>query len=167
MWAMLNPLLKGSSVESTFMNVQRHNGLEAWRRLAEPTNEDKQITLCELLPLITSPKRASSPETVEAAIEDWMTTIRLYCKAGGQAPSDIDMRRTFLKVLRIEIATHASLHLDTYGTYADLKKYVLRYVKTVRSLKRHMGQRPAHMIDIDGESGPPSCLLYTSDAADE
>ena len=44
LWAMLNPLLSGDADKGTmFANVPRHNGIEAWRRLAEPINEDKAM----------------------------------------------------------------------------------------------------------------------------
>ena len=41
LWAMLNPLLvNNGTVKGMFANVQRHNGLKAWRRIYEPINED-------------------------------------------------------------------------------------------------------------------------------
>ena len=41
-WAMLNPLLAGDSHQSgMFANVERVNGIEACRWIAEPINEDK------------------------------------------------------------------------------------------------------------------------------
>ena len=43
LWAMLQKLVVDTSVASAFANVPRHNGLEAWRILANPINEDKAI----------------------------------------------------------------------------------------------------------------------------
>ena len=58
-WALLNPLLADSSVSNSFCNVQRHNGLEAWRKLAEPINEDKMMAQKELLASVTNPRPAN------------------------------------------------------------------------------------------------------------
>ena len=60
LWALLNPLIADSKVQATFDNVPRHNGLEAWRQLAEPINEDKQLVVKDLLPLVTNPKGATN-----------------------------------------------------------------------------------------------------------
>ena len=66
LWAMLNPLLAGDSDKATmFANVQRHNGIEAWRRLAEPINEDKAMVRRDLLAAVTNPKGASNIEKIE------------------------------------------------------------------------------------------------------
>ena len=42
LWAMLNPYCWPDKA-IMFANVQRHNGIEAWRRLAEPINEDEAM----------------------------------------------------------------------------------------------------------------------------
>ena len=77
--ALLGPLLaKDGSQAGMFANVPRHNGLEAWRRLAEPINEDIVIMRKELLPLVTNPKAATSMDKIEEAIQVWDTNIRLF-----------------------------------------------------------------------------------------
>ena len=43
LWALLRPLVVGTSVAGTFDNVERHNGLGAWRRLSLPIKEDDEI----------------------------------------------------------------------------------------------------------------------------
>ena len=46
LWALLGPLVAGNSVvNGVFENVDRHNGLEAWRRIDEPIDEDKSLIL--------------------------------------------------------------------------------------------------------------------------
>ena len=41
LWAFLSLLVAGdASKDSTFKNVARHNGWEAWRQIALPINED-------------------------------------------------------------------------------------------------------------------------------
>ena len=67
---MLNPLVQDTAVNTKFSNVQRHNGLEAWRRIAEPINDDKELVRTDLLPFVTDPKPASYMDRVEAAIEE-------------------------------------------------------------------------------------------------
>ena len=56
LWAMLNPLLASDSHQAgMFANVERHNELEAWRRIAEPINEDKAHVRRDLLATVTNP----------------------------------------------------------------------------------------------------------------
>ena len=56
----MGPLISADSNKvSSFKNVARHNGFEAWRQIAMPINKDKILILQELLPLITNPKSAS------------------------------------------------------------------------------------------------------------
>ena len=43
MWAMLSPLVLDTAIANSFANCPRHSGLEAWRLIAEPINEDKLI----------------------------------------------------------------------------------------------------------------------------
>ena len=76
LWAMLNPLLSGDSDTATmFAKVPQHNGIEAWRRLAEPINEDKAMVGRDLLASVTNPKGESTVDKIEAAIEEWDTNI--------------------------------------------------------------------------------------------
>ena len=61
LWALLGSLIAGdSNVHDRFANCPRHNGFEAWRRVAEPINDDKIIILRELLPAVTNPSPAKS-----------------------------------------------------------------------------------------------------------
>ena len=57
--------------------------LEAWRQLAEPINDDKQLVQKELLPLMTNPKPAATMDKVVDAVRDWDTNMRLFKAAGG------------------------------------------------------------------------------------
>ena len=76
LWAILNPLLAHDADKATmFANVERHNGLEVWRRLAEPINEDKAMVRRDLLLAVTNPKGAATMEKVETAVEEWDTNI--------------------------------------------------------------------------------------------
>ena len=108
LWAMLRPLVAETAVASNFANVPRHNGLEAWRQLAEPINEDKQLVQKELLPLITSPKPAASMDKVVDAVRDWDTNMRLFKAAGGSEPPD-QQRRTHLFLNKIRIIFRQTL----------------------------------------------------------
>ena len=86
--AFLGPLVAGdSNVTSTFKNVARHNGFEAWRQIAMPINEDKILVLQELLPLISNPKSATDIHHYDTALRDWNTNLRLFKEAGGTCPT--------------------------------------------------------------------------------
>ena len=100
MWSFLGPLLKEDSAQlSTFRNVQRHNGLEAWRRMAEPINEDKAMVRKELFTKLTNPKPAGSLDRVEEALRDWDTNLRLFAEADGPMPSEQAKRISLVGIL--------------------------------------------------------------------
>ena len=104
LWSMLNPFVKESTVASLFANVPRHNGLEAWRRIARPIHEDKLLLQKDLLVHVNSPKKAASNGNVEQAIEDWDTSIRLYEKACGSRPLCSESRMTLMQIIPRSVA---------------------------------------------------------------
>ena len=112
LWAMLNPLVADSRVADAFANVPRHNGLEAWRQLAEPINEDKELLQKDLLPLVTNPRPASSMDKVEDAVLEWDTNMRHFKKAGGVEPPDYQKRITIIRMLPIEVGAYISMHCE-------------------------------------------------------
>ena len=74
LWAMVGALIaEDVGASSIFANVPRHNGLEAWRRITEPINEDKLLIVKQLLPKITNPRPAKDIDDVQAAMIDWET----------------------------------------------------------------------------------------------
>ena len=135
-----------------FANVQHHNGIEALRRPAKPINEDKAIVRRDLLAAVTNPKGASSIEKIEAAIEEWDTNIRLFVAADGDAPTGDMKRLTLIQMLPMEIAKYISMHepFPEYKSFDSLKRFVFKYIRTLRSLKR--APRAAHLLQ---EQRPP------------
>ena len=105
------PLLSSDSHQSgMFANVQRHNGLEAWRRLAEPINEGKAHVRRDLLSIVTNPKEATSMDGIEAAVETWNTNIRWLVAADGEEPTEEAKRITLISMLPMEISAYISMH---------------------------------------------------------
>ena len=136
-WALLNPLVFETSVESTFANCPRHNGLEAWRLLAEPINDDKIMVQKELLGSVMHPKPAANMDKVDEAITDWNTNIRLFEKAGGQTVTDAARRLALIDLLPPDISSYITMHLELleYSTYDGLRRFVVKYVKVQKNLK--------------------------------
>ena len=65
LWALIGRLTKHhAEMTRIFRNVPRHNGFEAWRRMAEPINEDEPMLRQALLPLVTNPRHATSVDDV-------------------------------------------------------------------------------------------------------
>ena len=68
---MLGGLVKEhADTKRLFANVPRHNGVEAWRRIAEPINDDKALARKDLLPKVTNPRKATSLDDLPKALED-------------------------------------------------------------------------------------------------
>ena len=87
LWALLGGLVKAAATtKRAFANVPRHNGFEAWRRVAEPVNKDKAFLRKDLLRPVTNPKAASSMDDLTVALETWQTNKRLFEKADGKLP---------------------------------------------------------------------------------
>ena len=101
-----------ASKTSTFKNVGRHNGFEAWCQIAFPINEDKILILQELLLLIANPKSASDIHHYDEAVRDWTLNLRLFKEAAGQRPTGNAQRLAFTKFLPADVAAHVTLHMD-------------------------------------------------------
>ena len=108
------------------------------------------------------PKSAQNMDKVEEAITDWDTNIRLFMKAGGNKLDDSTRRLALTEMLPIDIASYITMHLELpeYATYESLKRFVLKYVKVQRNLRR-AGHKPAHILD---EARAPDAAK-TSDAS--
>ena len=133
-WALLKPLIAESKIASTFANVDRHNGLEACRQLAEPINEDKELVHKDMLPLVTNPTAAANMEGVEEAVRNWDTNIRLFKKAGGVEPQDNQKRITLIRMLPVYVAAYISMHweLPEYCTSKKLRDFAFKCIKVLR-----------------------------------
>ena len=112
-WALLSPLVsEDGAMAGMFGNVPRHNGLEAWRRLAEPINEDKILVRKDLLPIVTNPRPAGSMDKIEEAIQIWDTNLRLFKAAGGEVPTDETKRITLINMLPHDVSVYISMHQE-------------------------------------------------------
>ena len=132
LWSFLGPLAARDSKNALFYkNVPRHNGLEAWRRIAEPINEDKLLILQGFLPAVTNPRAAVDMAGYASALEDRETNLKLFTKAGGVAPTGDAERLAFVKLLPPDVAAHVTLHIDlrAYREFSALKKFASKYNK--------------------------------------
>ena len=112
-WALMGPLVKNDNgVQAIFANVPRHNGLEAWRRVAEPINDDKTLIRKDLLPLITNPRAATTLDGITTALEDWDTNLRLFREAGGSEPNDESKRLTIVQLLPLDVSAYVAMHME-------------------------------------------------------
>ena len=69
-------------------------------------------------------------------------------KAGGNKLDDSTRRLALIEMLPIDIASYITMHLELpeYATYESLKRFVLKYVKVQRNLRR-AGHTPPHILD--------------------
>ena len=133
-----------------FENVDRHNGLEAWRRIAEPINDDKQLILQELLAPVPNPRGAPNLEGFAAALELWDTNIRLFKAAGGREPEGEAKRIAFIKLLPPDVRAHVTLHQDMpqYQDFNELKRFALKYIKVMLGLNAERKLRAHSLSDL-------------------
>ena len=87
-------------------------------------------------------------EKVETAAEEWDTNIRLFVAADGEAPTEEAKRMTLILMLPLDISAYISMHegMEAYKTFPALKRFVFKYIRTLRNLKR-VGARAAHLLD--------------------
>ena len=100
-------------MHSVFANCSRHNGLEAWRRIAEPINGDQILILKNLLPLVMDLRLATSLDDFDQALEVWDTNLRLLRAAGGAAPNPEQKRLTFDSLCSRRVSGRMSLCIWT------------------------------------------------------
>ena len=78
LWSFIGLLIKEDPENtSAFSSVERHNGLEAWRVMAEPIKKDKTLMRKELLTLVDNPAAAKTIDDLDARLRDWSTNLRL------------------------------------------------------------------------------------------
>ena len=131
------------------LSPQRHNGIDAWRRLAEPINDDKAMVRRDLLAAVTNPKGAASMDKHESAVEEWDTNIKLFVAADGEMMLMEEAKRmTLIQMLPIELSAYISMHdqLPDYKSLMALTRLVFQYVRTLRNLKR-TGPRAEHLLE--------------------
>jgi hypothetical protein len=168
LWALLGPLVAvDPSLHAVFANVPRHNGLEAWRRIAEPINEDKILILKDLLPAVTNPRPATSLDELSVALEAWDTNLRLFSAAGGALPGPDQKRLSFIAMMPPDVSAHVSMHMELpqYATYSSLKTFALKYVKVMQGISAARRRtRPARVVE-EREFGEAE--VYEGSAAEE
>ena len=146
--------------------MPRHNGLEAWRRIAEPINEDKILILKDLLPAVTNPRPATSLDDLSTALEAWDTNLRLFSAAGGVPPSSEQKRLSFVAMLPPDVSAHVTMHLELpqYATYGALKAFALKYVKVMQGISAARKRtRPAHVVEEVCEGEPEDSAAEEDD----
>ena len=149
MWSFIGPLIKENpNKASAYRNVERHNGLEAWRVMSEPINEEKSLARKDLLPLINNPKGAATIDDLEPKLLEWNTNIRKMIENGGNAPDDATRRAAFLEMLPAELNTHATMKLDEpeFATFGQVKAWATKYVKVLQKQKRRT-KGGLHVVD--------------------
>ena len=151
LWSFLGPLVKDNNDKAAaFRNVPRHNGLEAWRRITEPINDDKAAMRRELLPKINNPKGAKAYNEIEQRLEEWNTDCRLMIENGGKAPDDEARRLAFCEMLPSDMSTYALMRLETdpeFSSFAKVKKWALRYAKLQQLQTRKT--KGVNVVDIE------------------
>ena len=101
---------------------------------------------------------------IEAAVETLNTNIRLSVAADGEEPTEEATRMTLIQMLPMEISVYISMHESNveYRAFAALKRFVYKYLRTLRSLKR-AGPRAAHLLD----DGPPPLEVEEADPEEQ
>ena len=151
LWSFLGPLVKENAEKaSAFRNVPRHNGFEAWRRIAEPINDDKSAMRRELLPKVNNPRAAKSIDELEQCLEEWSTNCRLMLENGGKMPDDESRRVAFIEMLPADMSTYATMRMDEddFSTFNKIKKWAIKYVK-VQQLQRRKLKGKVNLVDLE------------------
>ena len=79
LWALVGGLAKAlADTKRFFANVPQHNGLEVWRRIAEPINDDKALVRKDFLPKVTNLRKATGLDDLPKALEEWESNKRFY-----------------------------------------------------------------------------------------
>ena len=130
---MIGVLVKGdASAKRTFANVPRHNGFEAFRRIAEPVNEDKVLVRKDLLSAVVHPKSATSMDNLQAALEVWDTNKRLF-ESADVLPAPDQQRLALIGLLPPDISSNVIMEIEKPGfeMFSAIKKYALKLVKVL------------------------------------
>ena len=101
-----------ATIAAVYANCARHNGLEAWRRVADAINEEQFLILKDLLPAVTNPRPATSIDDLATALESWDTNLRLFHAAGSSPLSSDRKHLAFVCVLPPDVSAHVTMHME-------------------------------------------------------
>ena len=136
-----------------FRNVPRHNGAEAWRRIAEPIQEGRELRQQQFQGRVLRPKAAGRVEDIPSVLEQWESDYRLFRESGGAELEDTQRRRIFIGMLPPDVAVYVTLQMKLYPTFDSLKTFVREY--TIIITHQAAMKKAPPVYGIDHEGAPP------------
>ena len=154
-WGFLNMCLKGEA-KSRFRQAPTLNGLEGWRLIVGEIRRGKDVHLSKLRNIIRSPKPITKIDDVNHGITCFENAIAEYIDAGGERPSDQEMKSDLLDVLPGEVSVHVMWQVtDPTQSYHAFSNHIR---SQANSIVYHQGRRrgAAHMVDDKQREGNES-----------
>ena len=122
LWTFLNLNLGTSlTVRTTFSNVPRLQGFEAWRRIVVPLVPKTAARRHDMHTKVHAPARTTRLDQVALAFESWDKQVRLFQACGGRAIPDDEKVTIALKMLPRNTPASMMLALRYAPTYEALK----------------------------------------------
>ena len=151
-WGFLNMCLKGEA-KSRFRQAPTLNGLEGWRLVVGEIRRGRDVHLSKLRNIIRSPKHITKMDDVNNGITCFENAIAEYIEAGGERPSDQEMKSDLLDILPGEVSVHVSWQVtDPTQSYHAFSNHIR---SQANSIVYHQGRRrgAAHMVDDKQREG--------------
>ena len=146
-WGFLNMCLKGEA-KSRFNQAATLNGLEGWRLIIGEIRRGRDVHLAKLRDQIRSPQHISKIADVNSGITRFENAIAEYIDAGGERPSDQEMKSDLLNVLPGEVSVHVMWQVtDPTQSYHMFSNHIR---SQANSIVYHQGRRrgaPTNLVD--------------------
>ena len=159
--------VSGTTQHREFLKVKRLNGLEAWRRIIVPLKPRSEAKRNALHTAVHAPVRSKSLNVIIHDLDDWEKVVEEFELCGGVV-TEADRKTVLLK--RLPPTTPSSLvsSLRKIPTYELMKADLEAEITFLRDFGPGFNSGAAHVVEQRQEpTETATCLLYTSDAADE
>ena len=132
MWSFLNMNTTGTQFRETFMNVERLNGFEAWRKITEPIRSTSVAMRIAFRKNAWNPAPAKTIQDYAVKLEKWETDYRKYIEVGGERISDEQRRELLIGILPPDLSVAMMIETHKHGNYHKLKLFMKNHVQLLK-----------------------------------
>ena len=132
LWGFLNTNLSGDAF-TTYGNVKRSHGFEAWRRVVKSLSKRTEAELLKLEGKVLAPVCCSHEGQVLMALEVWQGAIKDYEDAGGEELSKKRRRGGLLRMLPLKLREKVIWDLGADSDPEDIVEFLTTRLRSSSS----------------------------------
>ena len=150
-WGFLNTCVKDGG-RTPFESADTLNGLDAWRAIVEEIQKSRGIRLKQLRKTVQSQPAISKVEDVANGVLKFENNIREYVNAGGDRPSDKEMKSDLIDALPQEIRENLVWRLPSSEPFSAFRDHVRASANDVLYHRGKLSRPLQNVNDEDAET---------------